>query len=226
MKQLLVTASVILVITSAAFGQGGLTYVNQMYDFGHIPLDYTVFHDFQIYNEGSKALKIDSARANCDCSRAIVLDSIVRPGDTVGVRISFETTNFFGPNNKVMNVYTSDPNLPEIEFFYLSIVGQWFDGLKPDPINLFFLPPHKQKTVSFPNKQFNNIKLYYEDQLDTLFDVRILKDIARRNERAEAEIVPRPGLGAGTYVSNVRFRIEPTDHDPVYITVPVKIVRY
>lgn len=204
----------------------GLVPDDEMYDFGHIGLEFTVLHDFAFYNAGTTPFTIDSARVTCDCSNAIVLDSVVQPGDTGKVRLSFTTTNFYGPNNKILTVYTSDPDLPVRQFYYLAIVGQWFNGIKPDPISLFFLPMHKEKRISVTNQKFNHIVMKFADQLDTLFDVTIVTDKARRGEKVEAEIVPKASLRAGTYHSSVRLAIMTPGEEPVYLTIPVKIVRY
>lgn len=197
-----------------------------VWDFGHVGLDFTVLHEYKIYNDGPKGFLIDSARITCDCSQVIVTDSMVEAGGSGAIRLSFTTTNFYGPNNKIVKLYTNDPEMPEKQLFYLAIVGQWFNGVKPDPISLFFLPPHKSKTVSVTNTHFNHIRLDTAGQSDTLFTVTILNEKARRGEKVEAKIEPKEHLNPGTYHANVRFRVEAPDSDPVYLTVPVKIVRY
>jgi hypothetical protein len=212
-------------VASGSFG-AGLVPDDEMYDFGHIGLEFTVLHDFAFYNEGSQPFTIDSARVTCDCSMASVLDSVVQPGDTGRVRLSFTTTNFYGPNNKILTVYTSDPELPIRQFYYLAIVGQWFNGIKPDPISLFFLPMHDKKRITVTNQKFNHIVMSFADQLDTLLDVTILTPKARRGEKVEAEIVPKANLRAGTYHSSLRLAIATPGEEPVYLTIPVKIVRY
>ena len=220
------SALLLLAAWAADLKGAGLVPDDEVYDFGHIGLEFTVMHDFAFYNEGSEPFTIDSARVTCDCSQAFVLDSLVQPGDTGKVRLSFTTTNFYGPNNKILTVYTSDPDLPQKQFFYLAIVGQWFNGIKPDPISLFFLPMHKEKKIAVTNKKFNHIVLTFADQLDTLFDVSIVTAKARRGENVEAEIRPRASLRAGTYHSNLRLAITSPGEEPVYLTIPVKIVRY
>jgi len=220
----LLTSLVLLLIAAPSPAQ--LRVEDDVWDFGHVGLDFTVLHDYEVVNEGTKPFRIDSARVTCDCSRVIVTDSIVEPGGTGTVRLSFTTTNFFGPNNKIVTLYTNDPAMPTKQLFYLAIVGQWFNGVKPDPISLFFLPPHKDKTVGVTNSHFNHIVLSTAGQPDSVFTVTILKDKARRGEKVEARIEPKADLGPGTYHTNVRFQIEAPDTDPVYLTVPIKIVRY
>lgn len=207
-------------------GRAELRVEDEVWDFGHVGLDFTVLHDYRVLNESDQTYKIDSARVTCDCSRVIVVDSIVEPGGTGSIRLSFTTTNFFGPNNKIVTLYTNDPDMPEKQLFYLAIVGQWFNGVKPEPISLFFLPPHKSKEVSVTNTHFNHIVLSPAGQSDTVFTVQVLNEKARRGEQVKAEIIPKENLNPGTYHANVRFKIETAEADPVYLTVPVKIVRY
>lgn len=220
------TVLALLVIVSTSSVHAGLIPDDEVYDFGHVGLEFTIIHEFAFYNEGPEAITIDSARVTCDCSQAIVLDNVVQPGDTGKVRLSFTTTNFYGPNNKIMTIYTSDPELPQKQFFYLAIVGQWFNGNKPDPISLFFLPMQKTKQITVTNQKFNHIVMTYADQSDTLFDVTIVTDKARRGEKVVAEVTPRSTLRAGTYHSNLRLAITSPGEEAVYLTIPVKIVRY
>lgn len=226
MRRLIVTTLVVVVLSFGNRAHAGIEYVDMSYDFGHVALDFTVIANYTLYNTGPDPVRIDSVRVNCDCSQAFARDSLLDPGDTTVVRLSFETTNFFGPNNKQLAVYTSDPKRPKITMFYLSIVGQWFNGLKPDPYSLFFLPPHKKKDVKIPNVKFDRIELALAGEIDTLFDVRVTNQKARKGEHVSAEIVPSAGLRSGTYVSNVRLKILVPDSDPVYLTIPIKIVRY
>ncbi|MBD3402109.1 DUF1573 domain-containing protein [candidate division GN15 bacterium] len=204
----------------------GLAYTDLSHNFGHVALDFTVIAEYPIFNEGAETYTIDSVRANCDCSHAFAIDTVLAPGDTTQVRLSFTTTNFFGPNNKQLVVYTSDPDHPKMTFFYLATVGQWLKGLKPDPVSLFFLPPHKSKSISLTNNGFSRIELAFAGTPDSLFDVNITSDLARRGEQVSAEIVPFADLSAGTYLTNARFQVTVPEQEPVFLTIPVKIVRY
>ncbi len=228
MKRLL-TFLIISSLATGVLAEKGLRIESTVYDFGHVGLDYTIQHDFYFVNESDQPMTLDSAKVGCDCSRTFVMDRVVAPGDSGRVRISFETANWYGPNNKHLVAFTSDPNLSQVKLFYISIVGQWFNGISPKPISLFFLPPHKKKSVSIENSKFNRIELALADKLDTLFEVNIIDSVARRGEKVTAEVIPRTTLGGGTYVANMRLLVTGYSDDTTeeyYVTVPVKIVRY
>ncbi|MCB2201477.1 DUF1573 domain-containing protein [bacterium] len=226
MKKLLVVVSTLLFVVSIRPARAGVEYVDLSYDFGHIALDFTVLANYTVYNTGPETITIDSVRVNCDCSQAFALDSILEPGDTTVIRLSFETTNFFGPNNKQFTVYTSDPKRPTLKFYYLSVVGQWFNGIRPEPHSLFFLPPHKKKEIKVANVKYDEIQLDFAGQIDTVYDVKVTHRKAGKGGSVSAEVIPKPNLRGGTYLGNVRFKVTVPDEDPVYLTIPVKIVRY
>jgi hypothetical protein len=225
-KRLILVGMTVVTLAISRPSLAGIEYTDLSYDFGHVALDFTVIATYTLYNTGPDPVSIDSVRVNCDCSQAFAIDSLLQPGDTTTVRLSFTTTNFFGPNNKQLTVYTSDPKHPKINLFYLSVVGQWLNGIKPDPYAVFFLPPHKRKEIVIPNVKFDRIEIALAGQVDTLYDVKVTRPRARKGESVAAEIVPRPGLRGGTYYSNLRLQIIPSDGDSVYLTIPVKIVRY
>jgi hypothetical protein len=154
------------------------------------------------------------------------VDSVIAPGDSVWVRLSFTTTNFYGPNNKVFSVYTSDPANRELLFYYQASVGQWPEMIKPKPLSAFFLPPHKVKEMAVPNVSYNHILVEPDEQADSWYDVTIIESKARRRESAQVRVTPSTELTSGTYLSSFRLKITPSDEEPVYLTIPVKIVRY
>ena len=43
-----------------------------VYNFGHVGLDFTVYHRYVITNVGEAPLRIDSVRANCDCTLSLI----------------------------------------------------------------------------------------------------------------------------------------------------------
>ncbi|MEW6049742.1 MAG: DUF1573 domain-containing protein [Candidatus Zixiibacteriota bacterium] len=220
-------AGAILILASSIGAQEGLRCDEQIYDFGHIGVDYQVYHDYKLHNPGSRPVRIDSMKVPCDCSTAQLSDSTVRPGDSVTVHVTFSTRDYYGPTSKSITLYTDGPGSPKIELFYLSNVGRWIAGLKPEPISLFFLPGHKAKKVTLTNTQFESYGLEPAGTADNLLTVSLAKSEVRKGQSSTFDVSVSDKVGAGTV--NTCFRLKavvPDIKDPVFLTIPVKIVRY
>ena len=199
----------------------------QVFDFGHVGIDFTVYHTFHFVNRTKEPFRIIKTTSACDCSAVTALDSIVQPGDTASINLSFSTKDFYGPTRKSFTVSTDHPLIPEAEFSYLSQVGQWLDGIKPDPISLFFLPPHKSRKITIKNRAFAEIRLAVKEQFGASFDVTLVKDKAAKGQALELEVAPGGGLERGTYRSSITLEVEKEGRtDPTILTIPVKIVKY
>ena len=224
---LLAALAVISTTAMAAESDRGLTLSEQVYDFGHVAIDFKLFHTFRLINNGGQPIRILGLDVSCNCSMVGLLDSLIEPGDSVPLPLRYDTKDLFGPTAKSFRVTTDDPNLPELQFFYKSIVGQWYNGLKPNPMSLFFLPGQKPRKVTILNRSFDEISLSIKEQSDTTFDIAVLKEKARRNQTLELEVRPRAVLSQGTYLSSFTIEVNTgNDKKPVILTVPVKMVIY
>jgi len=224
-----------LFLAVACAGMGGSTFAGNSalkasdggFDFGYAGIDFKLFHTFTLRNDGQKDITLHSANVPCECTSVQIADTLLKPGETTTVRVTLDTYSLYGPSSKQFSIQTSDPGVPKFEYPYYCSVGQWPQGLKPDPINLFFLPGHKIKKVSVPNPTFDKMGVALVDQADTVYTVAIIKADARKGERAEIEVTPKETLRPGTYFSSFRLRLElPGGASPVLLNIPVKIVRY
>ncbi len=198
-----------------------------VFDFGHVGIDFTVYHTFHFVNRTDKPFRITKITSSCDCSAVTTLDSIVKRGDTAFIRLSFNTKDFYGPTKKSFTVFTDHPSMSVVKFSYLSRVGQWLDRIKPSPISLFFLPAHKSKKITIRNLAYDEIRVAVREQFDAVFEVSLLQGKAAKDQALELGVAPRPDLKKGTYRSSITLEIEKEGSaNPTILTIPVKIVRY
>jgi len=197
------------------------------HDFGHVGIDYHLACDYLIISHRTDTITISELVPDCDCTRVSTTDSTLTPGDTIRIKTTFSTKDYFGPTGRPFSVYFAEPRTPVLVFWQRAIVGQWYYGLKPDPISLFFLPSHKSRRVVVRNEEHESITVAFRQQVDTLFDVTLLNESASLNESVEIEVVPRPNLKKGTYHTNFSLEVSVQGGArPAILTVPVKIVRY
>jgi len=205
----------------------GLRPIDRIYDFGEVAIDFQIYHEYLLVNRSSEAIHFDSIIANCDCSRVWTTDSTVTPGDTARIGLEFDTRDYYGRTSKVIRVYTDDPDISKHELFYLSTVGQWYMGLKPNPVSLFFLPGRDSMELVIPNPALSATEVTTVDLFDDFLTVKIVRKKASKGEKLVLEISPKQGLTRGTYYTSFRIAVKvPGVDEPIYKTIPAKIVRY
>ncbi|MEA2030019.1 MAG: DUF1573 domain-containing protein [candidate division Zixibacteria bacterium] len=199
----------------------------QVFDFGHVGIDYTIYHSFPFENRTDDTIRIISATSNCGCGHITVLDSIVAPDDTTNFRLRYSTKNLYGKIKRSFTIITDHSILDTLTYKYLSNVGQWFSGLRPEPAALIFLPKKTTQTVHIPNRKFDVISLSKVIQYDSSFSIKVNEDRAKKGSALVLEIKPLPDIKTGTYVTNATLYIK-TDEDspPTILTLPIKIIRY
>jgi len=200
---------------------------DRTFDFGHVGIGYTIYHMFPFENKTGDTIRILRATANCDCGSVVALDSIVFPGDSTFFRLRYKTKDLYGPIKRSLAIITDHPLLDTMKYHYLSIVGQWFDGLRPEPPALMFLPKKTSQTVRIPNRGFDVISLSKVIQYDSSFSVTVIEDKAKHGSDLVLEIKPRADIKQGTYTTNATLYIlTGKESDQTILTLPIKIVRY
>ncbi|MEW6412414.1 MAG: DUF1573 domain-containing protein [Candidatus Zixiibacteriota bacterium] len=228
LRSLIAPVAVMLTVFAlSSQAQERLNHDAHVFDFGHVGIDFNVFHDFILVNVLDYPITITKVEVSCDCSTVATSDSTLLPGDTATFMLTFNTRDYYGPTNKSFTVFTDDPKHPKIEYSYSAIAGQWFHNLQPDPISLFFLPGKRGQKVKIANRKFDEIKLGDYDQFDGIFSVKILKKEAENGEFIELEVEPSSDLGKGTYLTSLTLLLDKDGEDkPTILTIPIKIVRY
>lgn len=224
---ILLLAAIICTGSALAGPDGGVQVDEAIYDFGHVGVDYQVFHNYKLFTNGTKPIRIESLKVSCDCSTAFLTDSTVNPGDTVEIAMTFNTRDFYGQTSKSLVVYTNDPRTPTLELFYVSTIGQWLAGLKPEPISLFFLPGHKSKPVTLTNTQFDEYTLEPAGIAHDFVSTSLRATVLAKGKTGTFDVRVGDDLGPGTWNSSLRVRaIVKGIAEPVFVTIPIKIVRY
>jgi hypothetical protein len=86
-----------------------------VYDFGIAGPEEEVTHTFRFTNAGSFPLRIDKVDTDCGCMAALLSEKEIPPEGGGEIRAVFETRRYEGKQEKIITVYSNDPNSPEIE---------------------------------------------------------------------------------------------------------------
>ncbi|HEX2896480.1 MAG TPA: DUF1573 domain-containing protein [candidate division Zixibacteria bacterium] len=216
-----------MVLARGSNSQDLIKVVEESFDFGQVGIDYRIFHTFKIINTGIKVIKIDSVDVLCDCSSVLYDKTNLGAKDTLELKLKFDTRDFYGPVSRKLLVFLSLPEKKIVSLVYLAEVGQWRDGLKPDPFAIFMLPTHKQQSVKINNKFFESLNAAVITINDDFYTVDIVKNDVKKGEAIELVVKPKAELGKGTYFSNFTIKVTGDDKSsPSNLTFPVKIVRF
>lgn len=195
-------------------------------DFGHIGSDFKVYHEFIYVNKTPTTVTLKTDDVPCECSKVTLTDSTVAPGDSARIRVEFDTIYLFGETIKTFTLATTDPSAPIIEYEYVSHIGRWLGGIKPEPLSAFLLPGQTTKTIFIPNLSVDKLTVSVLGQADDYYALKVKNSRISKGEKAQIELTLTKSLATGTYYSSFRVQAMLPDDVPVILSVPVKIVRY
>ena len=113
----------------------------QEYDFGVIVEGQKVDAVFKVKNIGGADLDLQRIVAGCGCIVAELSKSIVTPGESVDVKVAFDSTGYSGTQRKGIRIFSGDRNAPFVTAFLKGEVKPEvsvaparvvFDQLQPD----------------------------------------------------------------------------------------------
>jgi hypothetical protein len=86
------------------------------YDFGTIEQGKIVTHNFALINTGGDTLKITDVHASCGCTAAKPDKNELMPGESINIKVDFNSVGKMGKQEKYVYVKTNDPNNHELKF--------------------------------------------------------------------------------------------------------------
>lgn len=95
---------------------------SSIYDFGAIRSGDKTSHDFIIYNDGKRDLKIHKAKSSCGCIKTKFSRDVVPPSDSCIVSVEFDSFGKDGKENKSVTVYMNDPSFPEAKLEMTGVI--------------------------------------------------------------------------------------------------------
>lgn len=89
-----------------------VTYDMQSFDFGDIKPGTKNEHTFNLKNSGKKDLIIRDVKSSCGCTAVSPSKNIVPSGESVPLKVVFDSTGKSGRQNKTITIITNDPKNP------------------------------------------------------------------------------------------------------------------
>ncbi len=82
------------------------------HDFGRLTEGNTAQTTFQISNTGKKPLNIRDTRGNCGCTVSSLPKKELKPGESIPMTVTFNTTGRRGRQYKTVTIFSNDPTGP------------------------------------------------------------------------------------------------------------------
>jgi hypothetical protein len=98
----------LLLLTVPAVSRG-LHFDRMSHDFGKLLQQKVVHWNPKVTNKTDHPIKLLQVRANCGCTVPIPDKTILAPGETIKINITFDSGLFEGPQEKIVTVKTDEP---------------------------------------------------------------------------------------------------------------------
>jgi hypothetical protein len=100
-----------------------IKFLEDYWDFGSIPLNAVVTHDFPIKNEGTDTLVITAVKPTCGCTTAPLESDRIAPGEVENLHVQLNTKKLNGLVNKFINIECNDPISPYLRISFRAVIN-------------------------------------------------------------------------------------------------------
>ncbi|MBA7543974.1 hypothetical protein ES705_36319 [subsurface metagenome] len=83
------------------------------WDFGKVIQGEKPTHIFIVKNGGEGDLIIESLKESCACIEASISTTRIKPGESAELKVSYDTTDYVGKDEKHIHIYSNDPQVPD-----------------------------------------------------------------------------------------------------------------
>ena len=89
-----------------------VSFDSNTYDFGNIKQNDKVEHSFSLKNSGKRDLIIRNVRSSCGCTAVTPAKTVISSGDSVPIKVVFDSRGRRGRQSKSITIITNDPKTP------------------------------------------------------------------------------------------------------------------
>ena len=141
---------------------------NATFDFGKTLQHVKVTHDFWIKSVGDAPLRITKVVSGCGCTEAPLLDSVLAPGDSTLLTITFSTRSYSGKITKNPYILTNTP----IDKVQMTIIAEVV--IKPEMLAPLKISPFKVDVSRIGQREHRHSVFLIENQGEQDLGLKIL----------------------------------------------------
>ena len=117
-------------VTKLAVPEEGLSFIEDVFDFGKIPQGKPVTHTFVFINKGKVPLSLNNVHASCGCTTPVWDKEVIQPGDSGKIVVGYNSAAD-GPFDKPISIVYNGTLVKEIH-----VKGEvWKTPVSPAPEN-------------------------------------------------------------------------------------------
>ena len=187
-----------LFFAAAALAAPELTVEKGKFNFGTITQGKQAQHTFKIKNSGDAPLEIRDVSVDCGCTAAQPSASVIAPGGSAEIAVTFDSTNFSGKVEKNVTVTTNAANRPSYTFNMVANVAEELQ-VSPRQLNLGPIAKSgaKKATVKVTNRGDSKVRILSVKASSNTLQIKaaIKKKELKPGETGtiELSVTPRPG---------------------------------
>ena len=83
------------------------------WDFGKVTQGEKPTHIFIVKNGGEGDLIIEGVKESCACIEVSISTTRIQPGESAELKVSYDTTDYVGKDEKHIHIYSNDPQVPD-----------------------------------------------------------------------------------------------------------------
>ena len=103
------------------------------WDFGKVTQGEKPTHIFIVKNGGEEDLIIEGVKESCPCIEASISTTLIKPGESAELKVTYDTTDYMGKDEKHVHIYSNDPQVPDKKInLYVEIEVFQIPNLIPD----------------------------------------------------------------------------------------------
>jgi hypothetical protein len=202
-----------------------IKFIEDFFDFGSIPLNSVVAHDFPIKNEGTDTLVITEVKPTCGCTTAPMESNRIAPGEIEDLHVQLNTNKLNGLVRKFINIECSDPINPYMRISFRATIN--------DPRQILIPIPNTADFGNVLKGEAKTVKVELQNSSDQDFDLITLsipeediisihsnKTALNAGETTELEFSLSDDTDAGPIFSSVT--IEAEGKPGTRISIPIK----
>ena len=201
-----------------------IKFIQDYWNFGSIPLNAVVVHDFPIKNEGTDTLVITAVKPTCGCTTAPLESDKIAPGEVTNLHVQLNTRKLNGLVRKSINIECSDPINPYMRISFKAVINDPKQVIIPSPNMADFgnVLKDEKKSISLGLSNGGdsdiNLKLLTIPD-ENLISLKLGKSLLKTGEATELQFNLSDKYEAGPIIASVT--IEAEGSPATRITIPI-----
>jgi len=190
-----------------------IKFLEDYWDYGSIPLNAVVVHDFPIKNVGTDTLVITAVKPICGCTAAPLESDRIAPGEIANLQVQLNTKKLHGLVRKFINIECSDPINPYMRISFKAIINDPKQVIIPSPNTADFgnvlKGESKTVTIELKNADENELNLKISALPDEkLVSLELSKNVLAAGETTELKFSLSDKVNAGPIIASVTMEAE------------------